>query len=394
MSLLSSTSNDENDARVKTTIRVEFQRDLPPSISPKEAKDAWLNFVWRDGGGLLALVWTQGEGNDKRLILPAFMEETLINNSGEGAGGDSDEGTTIEYRVSNWPIPDYVDDSHLGSVEFVESSSAPGEEEDTTTKLIWKTEFDVLERYELWKGVTETLISQACDNLVAYLRPPMVYTRKTRLRYDAQTVTPKQIQEKWLAFIWDGGGGLPVYKPFVLKPRQKRMYIPPFLSESILSINDDDNAYSEITYQLDIPAFIACHKHVGYVQFKSVPNENDDESSIDMTWKVQIVPYHNCEGYARGCVSSVVTILARNFQSHIHDPTDSMVAVRPPRGGGDSAGGLFQVRKDSWLGGVLDAHLRDQRSTLEQTIAMFQPHTWGRSTDNIEEGEFEKWTSE
>ena len=70
-----------------------------------------------------------------------------------------------------------------------------------------------------------------------------------------------------------------------------------------------------------------------------------------------------------------------------------MVSVRPPRGGGGSNNKVFfQVRKDSWLGGVLDAHLQDQRSTLEQTMSMFQPSTWGRSTDNEDDGEGETWT--
>ena len=113
-----------------------------------------------------------------------------------------------------------------------------------------------------------------------------------------------------------------------------------------------------------------------------------------MIWTVKIRPYHNMEGFSKGCVSSVVTTLARNFKSHIEEP-DSMVSVKPPRGGGGGGGGdnntFFQVRKDTWLGGVLDAHLRDQRSTWEQTLSLIQPNTWGRSTDNEDDGEGEIW---
>ena len=69
-----------------------------------------------------------------------------------------------------------------------------------------------------------------------------------------------------------------------------------------------------------------------------------------------------------------------------------MVALKPPRGGGGEDNTLFQIRKDSWIGGVLDAHLRDKRSTALQTLAIFQPWTWGRTEKDDEEGEREEWT--
>jgi hypothetical protein len=65
------------------------------------------------------------------------------------------------------------------------------------------------------------------------------------------------------------------------------------------------------------------------------------------------------------------------------------VELKAPRGGSDSSFG--NIPKDTWLGGVLAAHLTDKRSTVEQTIAMIQPWTWGRSTDEIGEGE--EWTN-
>jgi hypothetical protein len=62
---------------------------------------------------------------------------------------------------------------------------------------------------------------------------------------------------------------------------------------------------------------------------------------------------------------------SRNFAVHLAEPK-AVVKVAPPRGKGNS---FASVRKDTWLGGVLDNHLSDKRSTMEQTIAMFQPWT-------------------
>ena len=55
--------------------------------------------------------------------------------------------------------------------------------------------------------------------------------------------------------------------------------------------------------------------------------------------------------------------------------------IKPPRGGGgtNTNKSFGKVAKDTWLGGVLDAHLSDTRSTMDQTISLFQPWTWGRS---------------
>jgi hypothetical protein len=79
--------------------------------------------------------------------------------------------------------------------------------------------------------------------------------------------------------------------------------------------------------------------------------------------------------------------VARDFKVRVTEP-GSTVKLAPPRGKGKAFG---QVRKEMRLGGVLAAHLSDQRSTVEQTIAIFQPWTWGRNTDD--DGEREEWTT-
>jgi len=54
---------------------------------------------------------------------------------------------------------------------------------------------------------------------------------------------------------------------------------------------------------------------------------------------------------------------------------DEMVELKLPRGFGPAVG---RISTRSWLGKVLAAHVRDQRSALEQTASLFQPWTWGK----------------
>ena len=97
-----------------------------------------------------------------------------------------------------------------------------------------------------------------------------------------------------------------------------------------------------------------------------------------MDWRIEIRPYPEpWETVVKVFTAAVVSSYARNFKCHIQEGGEATVALKPPRGGGDIT--FSQVRKDSWIGGVLDAHLGDKRDTVSQTIAMLQPWTWGRT---------------
>jgi hypothetical protein len=107
-----------------------------------------------------------------------------------------------------------------------------------------------------------------------------------------------------------------------------------------------------------------------------------------MVWEVQVRPFILPDGaplWYKGSHSAVVSTLARNFKVYIQNGPNATVAVAPPRGKG--GGAFYQVPKSTWLGGVLEAHLADRRSTVEQIIYLFQPWTWGRGTDGPGEGE-------
>lgn len=379
-------------------VQVEISRDLPTTTTPERAQQAWLDFVWKGGGGLPVFVVPKATDSSDaatsssagRLLLPVFMEEKLVDDEKESSA----QSNTIlrqKYRVSKWGLnPDLVPDSHLGVVEFEKTGE--------TTKMIWRIEFQVTARRAWWQAMTDFLISVTSDNLVAYLRPPLLYRRTTRIKVPPTNKLREQdhsaaIRDAWLDFVWQNGGGLPILPPISIQgpPRRTRMYIPPFLQESIVS-TDSNN---KLEYQMENPSLWTCypaHTHQGTVRFETVEPpataaDGNDETpaEVRMVWEVHVNPYRGCEGYVQAFTSAIVSTLARNFRSHLEEP-GAVVKVKPPRGGSGEV--LFQVEKATWLGGVLDAHLSDQRSTWEQTVAMFQPWTWGRGdNDNGEDGD-------
>ena len=98
-----------------------------------------------------------------------------------------------------------------------------------------------------------------------------------------------------------------------------------------------------------------------------------------MLWEVNVRPKRGFERFVKVFIETVIRILSTNFKVHVEEK-GKMVDVYPPRGGvvSDSEKKpLFQVTKDSWIGNVLDAHVRDTRGSVEQTLDLFRPQRWG-----------------
>ena len=105
-----------------------------------------------------------------------------------------------------------------------------------------------------------------------------------------------------------------------------------------------------------------------------------------MVWEVEVRPLRGWSGLVKPFTAAIVSTIARNLQARLAEP-GARVELAGPRGSGPPLG---SVAKDSWLGGVLAAHLADRRDVMEQTRAMLQPWTWGRSEDGPDD--FEEWT--
>eukprot|EP00555_Chaetoceros_dichaeta_P007161 CAMPEP_0198261442 /NCGR_PEP_ID=MMETSP1447-20131203/10167_1 /TAXON_ID=420782 /ORGANISM="Chaetoceros dichaeta, Strain CCMP1751" /LENGTH=261 /DNA_ID=CAMNT_0043949361 /DNA_START=186 /DNA_END=971 /DNA_ORIENTATION=+ len=257
---------------------------------------------------------------------------------------------------------------------------------------------------------------------------------------------------RWMDFVWRQGGGLPLpVSPIPLDDDggyKKRMLAPPFLVERIISIrsesicydspgggpsgtvnvvdafgvddddddDDDRDGDAEITFTVDNPSIrttFPAHSHFGSVKFRQVPPGGSDGSDgsdggVEMVWKVTIRPMNHFQTYLTFFIKAVISTLARNFKVNLStststdddndgddDDAGNMVGIYPPRGKdiGPIKGTvpLFQLRKDSWVGGVLSAHLSDQRGVEEQTKDMVRPWTWGvdEEKDDIDM----EWTS-
>jgi len=70
------------------------------------------------------------------------------------------------------------------------------------------------------------------------------------------------------------------------------------------------------------------------------------------TRMVGIRPFATTGPLVRLMTEAIVTTLSCNFAVHVQE-LDAVVRISPPRGKGKP---FATVRKETWLGGVLDAH--------------------------------------
>ena len=361
----------------KVRVHVEESLDVPC----EQAQEAWLDYQWQRGGGLLGVyVWTSDKTNTRR-VAPIWIQERLLGKV-EQSVSSPNKNPMIQYKVTDMGLVSFDLDasSHSATVQFV---SNPHRDANTTT-MIWDVEFQAQHRRELWQAITQFNLQTAASNLNAYVATPSYYQRTTFLQSD---LSIKQLMEEWKTFIWHQGGGLPIPPP-VRWNDQDRMIVPPFLMERLQSMEQSSISADNrgiIRYTVVNPGIFTypVHTHAGRISF----TQEEDEGIIKMVWEVQVRPFAGCTPLVQGFTSTVVSTLARNFQAYILDGPNATVAVAPPRG---KDGAVYQVPKSTWLGGVLEAHLADRRSTMEQTISLFQPWTWGRITDGPGEGE--EWT--
>ena len=399
---------DALTAAVTSQRNVNVRREylLPNLRSSEDARKKWLDFVWEKGGGLPLLGVISRESRQstldfettvqRRMLIPIGMEEELIIDTAGSSDDNVDlrSSVQVQYQVVNGGLlsTEIVPSTHLGTVTF----SPIGESKDIT--MVWDVTFDTtsVDRTGLWQAVTERTITDTCKNFVASLETPRIYRRTTILRPQAgKTLTPEETVEKWVDFCWKEGSGLLPIPP--LNIENVRWIIPPFLKEKLVSKSvqkDEDGSIvaGEINYQVENANLFTyqVYSHRGRVQF--VPSI-DSNGTINMIWEVEIRPFLGWEVIVQAFTAAVVSCYARNFKCHVRYGRDAMVTLKPPRGGsGNLQLDIMQIRKDSWLGGVLEAHLNDKRSTAQQTLAIFQPWTWGRTASQDERGENEAWT--
>lgn len=393
-------STDIVDGSGAGRVSVEIITDLPYVSSASEARDAWIEHHWEKGGGLPILSLQRDTSTDdtrRRVIAPIMMEEAvdLSNMAAKEISGDS---LTLQYRVTKpGPAfgPDLIDGSHLGTVSFVPNNASQG------YQMIWAVQFNTKRWVNVYQKVTEFTIGTAARTVAEATSLPRVLTLDATLTGVDEAI---EARRKWLEFIWANGGGLPLPSPIMKgqmlkegggKAKRELLRIPPLITEKIVSTSESsDGSSAELKYQLYRPGLTTfpflMHTHHAKVTFAK-----NDASSVDLHWEVEMrsFPIPIVKPLVEKLTEMTVATLIRNFVVHLAEP-GAQVEIRPPRGNADLVGGVDSfgsVPKDSWVGGVLSAHLRDNRSTIEQTLALIQPWTWGRSGNGNESDKYVRY---
>jgi len=411
-------SNDDfND------ISISVQRILP-NITKHEARDAWIEYHWMKGGGLpIAILSTTNKddiiqsttNNDnqilERTILPIFMKERLEYNDDNDASS-----TTLQYRVTEAGpfFADLVDGSHSASVSFDSTKKDDGTVDGCI--MTWNVTFATTRLASVYEKVTQFTVGTAATTVQEAAATPRLFSMSTTINGSSlkqQSIDPIYARGQCLDFVFAKGGGLPLLPPIpfgdVLSEgnglaRQKLLRIPPIIVESIVDTKTtSDNEMAEFSYQLNNPGWLTfpflLHTHLGRIQFTSVPSSassSDASSSSDLIihWEVEIRSYKFASTLMEKLVEMTVSTILCNLRIHLIEP-DAQVIIKPPRGGNMNSETISfgTINKDTWLGGVLDTHLSDTRSTLDQTISLFLPWKWGRSGDGDEDDSVQfKWT--
>jgi len=373
----------------KVSVRVERTFPVPPVI----ARKAWMEYHWKKGGGLPIFVIKNEENSyKKRIVAPIMMEETIV--ASEEARGDS---ATLRYTVTK-PGPflnaKLVPETHMGTVSFISSaSSSDSGKEDC--QMIWDVEFETTRFRSFYQAFTEFSVGIASRTVAEALATPRLLKMKVTLPSSeiSQDIAAVEARKQWLEFCWKNGGGLPLPPAISFgelledgggTARKRLLRIPPLLIESVTNSSSSSQG-AEVFYQISNPGWMAfpflVHSHLGRVKF--MPSLKQ-KGAVDIVWEVEIRPYSLMGPAVEKLTEMVVSTMLQNHAIHWSEP-GARVAVKAPRGK-KIAGNLerfWSVPKESWLGGVLDAHLLDKRSTWQQTLAMFQPWTWGRSGDEM-----------
>ena len=228
----------------RVSVRVRTPIDAPAS----RAKEAWLEYTWRTGGGLPVVVTSVAE---QRTLWPIKLDEVLLPTE------DDDDPSTIRYAVTDsGPLLsiDFVDGTHNAKVSFAERA-------DGCSELLWDVEFEVGARRRFWQAFTETTVGGAAAALASSLATP---TRcSDTIRLTAPSV--RAAMDEWLDFVWDQGGGLLPLPPLSLdrgdasQSGGTRLIVPPFLKERLVSV---DVSRGEIRYTVDNPGYLTFQVHV------------------------------------------------------------------------------------------------------------------------------------
>lgn len=394
-----------------------FQEDNEDPLVEASAfvREAWMDYHWGKGGGLPIVILEKENKNDdnddvdesssstknangqKRVIAPVLMEETISSFPLQAELHDSKASLDLEYKVTSpGPFfgPDLVEGSHIGRVAF--SSSYDETSSAIATTLVWSVEFDAIRLLDVYQKVTEFTIGTAATTVQEAASTPRLLTISTRLPIlSGQDVPAKIARQEWLDFLFStSGGGLPIPPPIPFGDilpegggiaRKKLFRVPGIVETAMVEgPSNVDDGTATAYYRLENPGWFTFpflfHTHLGRVRFSRTSQEEDKEqteSTVDMTWEIEIRPYAFAAPLVEKLVEIVVTTITRNIRTKLEAP-EALVEIVPE----------ISVPRATWIGRVLEARSKDTRSTWDQSVSLLQPWTWGDS-GNGRQGEDE-----
>eukprot|EP00985_Skeletonema_marinoi_P000235 scaffold68_cov163-Skeletonema_marinoi.AAC.2 len=371
-------SAGEEEGIISVSIQKRF-----PDTTPEQARDAWMDYHWKKGGGLPIVIVSSDESPKERTILPTLMKEQLLDDEVEENQEDESHVVEISYKVTDaGPLfPGIIPDTHSANVTFEYTNQA--------TVMNWDVSFETTKFYTLYEAVTQWTVGTAATTVEECLTLPRRLNVKTVIDGD---IDPFLARKECLEFVWASGGGLPLIPPIPFgdileegggSARRNLLRIPPLITESIVDTTTTEEQ-SSFQYQLNRPGLTTfpflLHTHIGNVSFTSTAQ------GLAIDWEVEFRPYQIAKPIVEKLVEMTVSTLVRNLRVKLLEP-DAVVLIKPPRGNANLTMGLEEfgkVSKSSWLGGVLESHLSDVRSTKDQTLSLIQPWTWGRSGEGDE----------
>ena len=365
-----SSDDDDGDDIISVSIQKRF-----PDATPKQAKDAWMDYHWMKGGGLPIFILSS-ESPAERTILPTMMKESLADLDEQKI--QDERCVEISYKVTDTGpfFPGIIPNTHSANVTFESTNQA--------TVMNWDVSFTTSKLQKLYKAITQWTVGTAATTVEECL----AMTRRLNVRTVINGgICPVLARQVCLEFVWSSGGGLPLIPPIpfgdVLEEgggsaRRNLLRIPPLITESIVDTTTTEEQTS-FQYRLNRPGWTTfpflVHTHIGNVSFTTTTQ------GLVIDWEVEIRPYQIVKPIVEKLVEMTVSSLARNLRVKLLEP-DASVLIKPPRGNANLTMGFEEfgkVSKATWFGGVLESHLSDKRSALEQTLSLIQPWTWGRS---------------
>ena len=260
-------------------VSVNIQRNLP-NVTPHEARDAWIEYHWKKGGGLPIAILSKKDSPDdiittdneqstttvERTILPIIMKERAEYVDSKSL---DTKALDIQYKVTDAGpfFADLIPGSHDASVHFEEATTSNDNSLGCT--MTWDVTFSTTRWSSFYDAVTQFTVGAAATTIQEAVSPPKLFSMTTTIE-GSFTIEPEIARRECLDFVFGEGGGLPLPPPIPFgdsvlseskSARQKLIRIPPLIVESIVGTGQGSKGY--LAWRSVTVSFIRSKVYIG-----------------------------------------------------------------------------------------------------------------------------------